>query len=282
MIAKLCAWAPGQGAEARLKAVDAMAAALDAFEVEGIGHNLPFLSAVMQQQRFREGRLTTAYIAEEFPDGFQGAEPGHAKARFLAAVAAFANRRIEERARQISGTLANHRPRVGEEWIVTLDGHAFAARIMEENGRMLVLLDGAPALEVESDWLPGRSFEHFGIGGEQAGVKVALSGSGIRLRWQGIDTVAFVRSPRVAELARLMPVKLPPDTSRMLLCPMPGVITSLAVRQGDTVETGQTLATVEAMKMENVLRAERRAVVKAIAAEVGASLAVDELIMEFE
>ena len=113
-------------------------------------------------------------------------------------------------------------------------------------------------------------------------VKVERVGSGIRLRWRGIDVVAKVRSPRVAELARLMPKKLPPDTSRMLLCPMPGVLTAVNVREGDTVEAGQPLATVEAMKMENVLRAERRGTVKRVAAGAGASLAVDELIMEFE
>lgn len=113
-------------------------------------------------------------------------------------------------------------------------------------------------------------------------VKVDLVGTGIRLRWRGIDVVARVRSPRVAELARLMPKKLPPDTSKMLLCPMPGVVTSITVKAGDTVEAGQSLAVVEAMKMENILRAEKRATVKRVAIAAGASLAVDELIMEFE
>ena len=113
-------------------------------------------------------------------------------------------------------------------------------------------------------------------------VKLSSYGTGHRLRWRGIDLVVHVRSPRVAELATLMPEKLPPDTSKMLLCPMPGVVTSILVGEGDTVEAGQSLATVEAMKMENVLRAERRAVVKKVAAKAGASLAVDELIMEFE
>ncbi|RWI48944.1 MAG: acetyl/propionyl/methylcrotonyl-CoA carboxylase subunit alpha [Mesorhizobium sp.] len=277
MIAKLCAWAPD-----RSGAIDAMAGALDDFEVEGIGHNLPFLSAVMAQPRFRDGRLTTAYIAEEFPEGFHGVEPDDAQARLLAAVAAFINARIVRRSARISGALANHARSVGKDWIATVAHREFAFVItQDETGDVIAFSDG-PSLMISSDWRPGDSHAAFVVAGEAANVKVSLDGSGLRLRWRGIDVTAFVRSPRVAELARLMPVKTPPDTTKMLLCPMPGVITSLGVQVGDTVEIGQTLATVEAMKMENVLRAERRAVVKAIAARAGASLAVDELIMEFE
>jgi len=277
MIAKLCTWAPD-----RITAVDAMAKALDDFEVEGIGHNLPFLSAVMQQERFREGRLTTAYIAEEFPDGFSGVKPSDEEARKLAAVAAFANLRVQKRGTLVSGTLANHKRAVGEQWVVTLDGRSIAVSVKEGGGHTRVAFEEGKALEVASDWLPGRSHAAFTVGGETIGVKFSPAGTGFRLRWRGIDEVVHVRSPRVAELARLMPVKLPPDTSKMLLCPMPGVVTSILVGEGDTVEAGQSLATVEAMKMENVLRAERRGVVKKVAATAGASLAVDELIMEFE
>src|SRR5690606_16352707 len=149
-------------------------------------------------------------------------------------------------------------------------------------GATLVCFGEGDAVKVRSDWLPGRPHAHFEVDGEMAGVKLNANGSGYRLRWRGIDIVAKVRSRRVAELARLMPEKEPPDTSKMLLCPMPGVVTSILVGEGDTVEAGQSLATVEAMKMENVLRAERRAVVKRVVAIAGASLAVDELIMEFE
>ena len=141
--------------------------------------------------------------------------------------------------------------------------------------------DGS-CLTVASDWLPGRLHAVFAIGGENLSVKTARSGTGYRLRWRGMDVVAHVRSPRIAELARLMPKKQPPDTSKLLLCPMPGVVTAIAVSEGEPVEAGQVLATVEAMKMENVLRAERRATVKRIAARAGASLAVDEPILEFE
>ena len=282
MIAKLCTWTPGDPHEARLAAIDAMGKALDDFEVEGIGHNLPFLSAVMDQQRFREGRLTTAYIAEEFPEGFHGVVPSDAQARQLASVAVFANLRAQKRAVLISGALANHPRKVGEDWVVTIDGREFNATVKEGGGYTRVILDGGEPTKVSSDWLPGRPHAQFSVGDDLLGVKIWPAGSGWRLRWRGMDVVAHVRSPRVAELARLMPKKAAPDTSKMLLCPMPGVITSVLAAEGDTVEAGQALATVEAMKMENVLRAERRGVVKHVAAKSGQSLAVDELIMEFE
>jgi len=277
MIAKLCTWAPD-----RTAAVDAMGRALDDFEVEGIGHNLPFLSAVMEHPRFREGRLTTAFIAEEYPDGFGGVEPSSEDGRLLAAVAAHVHLCHEKRNVRISGALANHRRAIGEDWVVTLPGHELAVKMRERGDGSLVEFADGSSLAVTSDWLPGVSHAVFAVGASRLGVKVSLANSAYRLRWRGIDTLAYVRSPRVAELARLMPQKLPPDTSRMLLCPMPGVVTSIAVREGDEVEAGQALATVEAMKMENVLRAERRGVVARIAAAAGASLAVDELIMEFE
>ena len=277
MIAKLCTWGPD-----RPTAVRAMADALDAFEVEGIGHNLPFLSAVMQQDRFREGRLTTAYIAEEFKDGFQGVAPDETSARKLAAVAATVNQTLQERASRISGTIGNHRRIVGHEWVASLDGHDIQITCeASADGTYVRFADGT-SVSVATDWAPGRTRAAFNIDNQPMSVKVELAGPGIRLRWRGIDVVARVRSPRVAELARLMPKKLPPDTSKMLLCPMPGVVTSISVKPGDTVEAGQAIAVVEAMKMENILRAEKRAIVKRVAIEAGASLAVDELIMEFE
>ncbi|KQT53933.1 MULTISPECIES: acetyl/propionyl/methylcrotonyl-CoA carboxylase subunit alpha [unclassified Aureimonas] len=277
MVAKLCTWAPD-----RLAAIDAMSAALDGFEVEGIGHNLPFLSAVMQHERFREGRITTAFIAEEFPDGFHGVEPDPASVRRLTAVAAFVHHTLQERAAQISGTIGNHRRVIGRDWVVTFAGHDETAAIeTTPDGARVALSDGT-ALTVATDWRPGSSHADFLVDGTAMGVKIDLSGAVIRLRWRGMDVRAHVRSPRVAELARLMPKKVPPDTSKLLLCPMPGIITAIAVAEGQTVEAGQALATVEAMKMENTLRAERRGTVKHIAVAAGQSLAVDELIMAFE
>lgn len=277
MVAKLCTWAPD-----RLTAIDAMSAALDDFEVEGIGHNLPFLSAVMQHDRFRSGHITTAFIAEEFPDGFHGVEPDAASAARLAAVATLVHQALQDRAVQISGTIGNHRRVIGKDWVVTFAGQDHAVSLgTSADGPTIRLSDGT-VIAASGSWTPGRSHATFHIDGTAMGVKIDRVGTGIRLRWRGIDITAHVRSPRVAELARLMPVKLPPDTSKMLLCPMPGVITAVTVVSGETVEAGQALATVEAMKMENILRAERRGIVKRGAVSAGTSLAVDELIMEFE
>ena len=282
MIAKLCTWA-----EDRTAAIDAMGAALDAFEVEGIGHNLPFLSAVMGQDRFRSGKLTTAYIPEEFPDGFSGVQPDVGDARKLAVIAVLVNQALEERAAWISGTLSKRRRAVAKDWVVTLsvDGKpAFEGPVTLDTAAdgAFVRFGDADPISASTGWLPGQTLADFHVDGESLMVKIDRKGSAIRLRWRGMDVVARVRSPRIAELAKLMPIKLPPDTSKLLLCPMPGIITSIGVAVGDQVEAGQTLATVEAMKMENVLRAEKQGRVKRIAAEPGQSLAVDELIIEFE
>ncbi|MBV2144629.1 acetyl/propionyl/methylcrotonyl-CoA carboxylase subunit alpha [Falsochrobactrum sp. TDYN1] len=277
MIAKLCTWGPD-----RASAVDAMGDALDAFEVEGIGHNLPFLSAVMGHPRFRSGAITTAFIAEEYPEGFAGVTPSEEAARILAAVSAQITIVLEQRNAQISGRLSPEKRPASVDWVVTLGGFSLPVRIVEGEGGTVVDFVHGGTLPIASDWHPGSQLGSFTVGGEPIAIKISRSGTGWRLRWRGMDVIAHVRKPRVAELAKLMPVKLPPDTSKMLLCPMPGVITSILVEEGDTVEASQPLATVEAMKMENVLRAERRATVKRIAATQGASLAVDELIMEFE
>ncbi|UNK40948.1 acetyl/propionyl/methylcrotonyl-CoA carboxylase subunit alpha (plasmid) [Shinella sp. H4-D48] len=281
MISKLCTWSPGEAGTARVAAIDAMGKALDAFEVEGIGHNLPFLSAVMNQARFRSGQITTAYIAEEFPEGFLGVTPDAASAQKLAAIAALINHRLQERAAQISGTIGNHRRIVGKQWVVTFPGFEQVLRLETDAATASIVFEDDARIGVASGWLPGQSLAPFDVDGETIGIKVDLIGSAIRLRWRGMDVTARVRSPRVAELARLMPVKRRSNRSKMLLCPMPGVITSVMVIEGEHVEAGQTLATVEAMKMENVLKAERKGIIKRVAAAVGQSLAVDELIMEF-
>ena len=277
MIAKLCSWG-----ETRLSAIDAMGEALDRFEVEGIGHNLPFLSAVMQHPRFRSGNLTTGFIAEEFPDGFSGVEPETQATERLTAIAAVIHHQVQSRAAQISGTTGNHRRIVGKDWVVQLGKTERRASLELDGDGTVVQIEDGEKLAVETDWQPGRSLGTFRLGNAVLSVKIDLSPSAIRMRWHGVDIVAQVRSPRVAELARLMPEKLPPDTSKMLLCPMPGVITSISVAEGDEVEAGQALATVEAMKMENILRAERKGRVAKVSVKVGDSLAVDEVILQFD
>ncbi|MCB1459414.1 MAG: biotin/lipoyl-binding protein, partial [Nitratireductor sp.] len=267
----------------REKAIDAMSNALDAFEVDGIGHNLPFLAAVMEHSRFRKGNITTAFIAEEWPDGFTGVSLPKKTCEALASIVAACNFIIHQRATRISGAMENHRRVVGADWMVTVGGHDFPLAITREGEAFQITHVGSKPVVVDlGGWRPGQSLIRARIGRSAFTVKIDRKPQGFRLRYRGADLRTFCRTPREAELARLMPVKVPPDTSRLLLCPMPGLVVSISVAEGDEVEEGQTLATVEAMKMENILRAEKRSKVKKINAKAGDSLAVDEIIMEFE
>jgi len=275
MIAKLCAWGPDRGA-----AIEGMRGALDGFEVEGIGHNLPFLATVMDHPRFVSGEITTAFIAEEFPEGFGGATLPEETLRAIAAASVAMKLVIEERAAQISGAMANHERAVGAEWTVGIAGRTWPAETEFGDG-LAVILDGERR-QVGVDWVPGMRLAHVEVDDRRMLLKIDRLTEGVRVRYRGADLTVTVRSRRTAELARLMPEKLPPDTSKMLLCPMPGVVVSIAVGPGEAVQEGQALATVEAMKMENVLRAERAGTVKAVNAAPGQSLAVDEVIIEFE
>ncbi|MDP5346255.1 MAG: acetyl/propionyl/methylcrotonyl-CoA carboxylase subunit alpha [Paracoccaceae bacterium] len=277
MIAKLCTWAPTRAA-----AIDEMRVALDAFELEGIGHNLPFLSAVMDHPRFVSGEISTAFIEEEYPDGFQGATLDTALLRRVAAAACAMHRVSEVRRSRISGRIDNHERKVGNDWVVNLQGAKFAVQIAADASGADVGFDDGTRLRVTADWKPGQPLACLIVDGSPLVMKVAKIPGGFRLRLRGADLKVHVRTPRQAELAALMPEKLPPDTSRFLLCPMPGLVVKISVAEGDEVQEGQALATVEAMKMENILRAERRGIVKRLAASPGASLRVDDVIMEFE
>ncbi|WP_225027847.1 acetyl-CoA carboxylase biotin carboxylase subunit [Xinfangfangia pollutisoli] len=277
MIAKLCTWGKDRAA-----AIEEMRLALDTFEVEGIGHNLPFVGAVMDHPRFTSGNITTAFIAEEYPDGFQGAVLDEAQLCRVAAAAAAMNRVAEIRRTRISGTMDNHSRRVGDDWVVTLQGQAFAVKIKADPEGSTVVFEDGQALRVESDWVPGQPLAKLTVGAEDMAIKVGKIPMGFRMRLRGADLKVHVQSPRQKALAGHMLEKLPPDTSKYLLCPMPGLVVKLAVEEGQEVQEGQALATVEAMKMENILKAERRGVVKKIKAKAGESLKVDDVIMEFE
>jgi propionyl-CoA carboxylase alpha chain len=277
MIAKLCTWAP-----TRTGAIDEMRIALDTFEVEGIGHNLPFVGAVMDHPRFIAGNITTAFIAEEYPEGFQGATLDEGTIVRVAAAAAAMNRVAEIRRTKVSGTMDNHERRVGDDWVVTLQGAEHTVKIAaDHDGSSVHFADGV-VVRVASDWTPGQPLAKLVVNGSPLVMKVAKISGGFRLRLRGADVKCHVRTPRQAELAKLMLEKTPPDTSKFLLCPMPGLVTNVMVAVGDEVQEGQALATVEAMKMENILKAERKGVVKAVKASAGASLKVDEVILEFE
>lgn len=267
MIAKLCTWAP-----TRLEAIDAMQDALDEFELEGVGNNVPFLSAVMGQERFRSGRLTTGYIAEEFPNGFNGVELDADSLRHLAALACCSAFALDHRLYP-----ATPEPRAvligNQRWDFSVKADGIEYWLTAPDGRKLL---------VESGWKPGNSLCIARVDGTLHHVKISRVTGGFHLRWRGADLVARVLLPHVADLMPLMPVKVPPDLSKFLLCPMPGQVVRIDVTEGQVVEDGQTLAIVEAMKMENVLKAEKRARVSKVRVKPGAILAVDEVILEFE
>ena len=277
MIAKLCTWAPDRAA-----ALDEMRRALDGFEIEGIGHNLPFLSAVMDHQKFIDGDMTTAFIEEEYPEGFQGVTLPDASLRQIAACAAAMYRVAEIRRTRISGRMDNHERKIGTFWNVALGGTSYDVVIDARPGGATVEFEDGEELDVEGEWTPGDTLAVMIVGDMPLTLKIDEITNGLRVRSRGADLDVHVRTPRQAELARLMPEKVPPDMSKYLLCPMPGLVVRIEVSEGDAVEEGQALCTVEAMKMENILRAERKGVVLRLHAEPGASLAVDDIIIEFD
>ena len=276
MIAKLCTWAPD-----RAKAIEQMRIALDRFEVEGIGHNLPFLSAVMDHKKFISGKITTAFIAEEYSEGFNGVDLNDDEIKDLAACAAAMNRVAEIRRTKISGRMDNHERRVGDDWVVQIAGKVFFVNVLADTAGANVIFEDEKSIRISGDWLPGKKLANMTAGDKNLVIKINKVTGGFRMRTRGADLKVLVRSPRQAELSKQMQEKLPPDTSKMLLCPMPGLLVKIDVEIGQEVQEGQPLCTVEAMKMENILRAERKGVVAKINSSVGDSLAVDDIILEF-
>ena len=271
MIAKLITWAP-----TRVEAIDKQIDALDRFEIEGPGHNIDFLSAIMQHERFRDGRLTTGFIAEEYPDGFTGAATSPELLRRLSAVAAFAGMAMADRGRRIDGQLGK-RLKPPTQWVVRIANvdHQVSINLDE------VIVDGEP-LSMSLEYTPGDRMVEAQFGEETLSVRIAPVPSGFKLTARGASHRTRVLPAHIAVHAEHMIEKVPPDLSKYLICPMPGLLVALNVGEGDKVEAGQPLAVIEAMKMENILRAEKTGVVKSISAAAGDSLAVDAIILELE
>ncbi len=281
MIAKLVTHAPSRAA-----AIEAQSRALDAFYVDGIRHNIPFLSALMHHPRWREGNLSTGFIAEEFPGGFVARPPEGEVARRLAAVGAAIDHVLGERKRQISGQMNGRlvqRERRGAVWLERAETILDIARDGDGIAVQFVGADGMPGQphHLVSRWKPGDPVWHGSIDGQAVAMQVRPIANGFRLAHQGFEVPVYVFTEAEATSARLMPVATAADTGKKLLCPMPGLVVSIAVTEGQEVKAGETLAVVEAMKMQNVLRAERDGTVKKIHAVAGATLAVDALILEF-
>ncbi|WP_298200230.1 acetyl/propionyl/methylcrotonyl-CoA carboxylase subunit alpha [Novosphingobium sp.] len=271
MIAKLVTW----GAT-RDEAADKQIAALDAFEIEGLGHNIDFVSAIMQHPRFRSGELTTGFIAEEYPEGFTGAATSEALKARIAAIAGFIATARADRARNVDGQLAHHLP-PPSEWAIRLGGSSFAVEVSADE----VTVDGQP-IDLAMEYTPGDRIVAAEVEGEAIALKIEPTRTGLKVTTRGAIHKVEILPARIAHLAGHMIEKIPPDLSKFLICPMPGLLVSLNVQEGDKVEAGQPLAVVEAMKMENILRAEKSATVKKVNARAGESLAVDAIILELE
>ncbi len=280
MIAKLVTHAA-----TRAEAIDAQANALDAFYVEGIRHNIPFLSALMRHERWREGRLSTGFIAEEFPDGFSAQVPAGETERVIAAVAAHVDHVMNTRKRGISGQLrAASRLVFDLERVVALGGARIALTVQPRRdgaeGIDVVFADGRRA-RVESPWVPGQPVWRGDVDERPVSAQLRPILNGVEIAHGGAQTVARVFTAREAAFASLMLEREDADNARVLLCPMPGLVKSVLVKVGQEVKAGEPLCMVEAMKMENVLIAERDVTVKKLHAKPGDSLAVDAVIMEF-
>jgi propionyl-CoA carboxylase alpha chain len=276
MVAKLITWGPNREA-----AIDAQVAALDAFELDGIGDNVDFLSALMQHPRYRSGDITTGFIAEEYPEGFAGAPANAQLLSDIAVIGGMIGAIGEERNAGIDSQLG---PPVipSSDRVVSVDGEQHRVRIKPYEGGTLAVLDGGELIDVIGRWTPGQRLLSVTIDGRPRTVQVRRNGRGFVLTTRGASHKVQVLPPHVAELSTHMIEKPAPDLSRLLLAPMPGLLTRLDVAVGDTVEPGQPIAVMEAMKMENILRAPKAATVKATPAKAGDSLAVDQIIVEFE
>ncbi len=271
MIAKLITWGETRDAAAALQV-----RALDAFRIEGLGHNVDFLSAIMQHPRFLSGNITTGFIAEEYPDGFEGAAASPETKRIVAAIGGVIATIDADRARRIDGQLNGATLPTGD-WSVRLDDTDYQVR-MEEDA---ITVD-SETVELEMEYTPGSEVVAVEADGDMLTVQLKRTRAGYRITTRGAAHSLRILPAHVAPLASHMIEKIPPDLSKFLICPMPGLLVKLHVGEGEEVQPGQPLATVEAMKMENILRAEKAGTVAAINAQQGESLAVDAVILELE
>ncbi len=277
MISKLCTWG-----ETRAEAVAGMGRALEDFHIEGLGHNVPFLAAVMDQDRFKSGELSTAYIKDEFPTGFGGTEPTAFQADVMTAVAAYMHKTLASRAGKIGNGLAS--PLIRTDWIVVVGDAAPRAVSLKAVASELdvELVDEGRTLALEAiDWRPGKPVFRATLDGQPVTVEAHPAAEGFIIRHRAAKARVLVLTPLSAELHQRLPKREPADTSKIIVSPMPGLVVTLDVVVGQEVKTGETVAIIEAMKMQNIIKAERDGVVKTVGAKAGDSVAADEVLVEF-
>ena len=267
MIAKLCTWG-----ESRIAAVDGMGRALEDLQLEGLGHNTAFLSAVMDQPRFREGRLSTSYIKDEFPQGFVGLLPDASQRDLMTAAAVYMQR--------LQTLRSGSPPR--RDWIVDLGGEKRRVRAQDDGSALWLTVDEGPRVALsEVDWRPGRSLFRGRLDGRAFTATVSPLPEGFDIRHRAARQHVLVLTPQSADLHARLPKKAPADTSKRIVSPMPGLIVSVDVVAGREVKAGETLMVIEAMKMQNILKAERDGLVKSVGVAAGDSVAADEVLVEF-
>jgi propionyl-CoA carboxylase alpha chain len=276
MIAKLITYG-----EVRSLAIDRMRDALNDFYIRGVSHNISFLGALIEHPRFAEGRLSTNLIAEEYPDGFDAADVVHDDPPLLIAACGAMHRRYRERAAKISGQLPGYEPKVDDQWVIVMGGQNHPITVRPAEAGYDIVYSGN-TYRVATAWQFGQPLFQGEINGTHVSIQVERRELSYRLFHWGAQVDVMVVSARGAELLARMPAKAPPDMSKYLLSPMPGLLSQLLVAIGEVVKQGQDLAVVEAMKMENMLRAEREGRVVKLFAGVGDTLAVDQPIIEFE
>jgi propionyl-CoA carboxylase alpha chain len=274
MIAKLITHAP-----TRIAAIDAQAAALDQFLIEGIADNIPFLGAVMEERDFRKGDFTTAYIKQKFPEGFDGVPPTKAQEKLLIAAGAFARAFAVRRAGQTSGRIAQSNRGGRRDWVVMIGGVDHDVTIdLDETGADIVI-DGKTH-RLDTDRRPGERIFQGALDGVPFALKMKVDAEGYVMRMRGVIARLLVTSPRRAELRNKIPEKQKADTSKIIVSPMPGLVISIDVKAGQEVKEGEGVAVVEAMKMQNIIRVERDGVISKVHVAAGASVAADEIMIE--
>jgi propionyl-CoA carboxylase alpha chain len=276
MIAKLITY----GAD-RNEALDHMGEALDAYYIRGVSHNISFLNALIAHPRFIEGNLTTNFIAEEYPDGFFAGDVPQADPALAIVVAAATYRRQMDRAALLSGQVPSHERKVPREWVAIINREEHPVNVKTVHGGYDITYNGEQ-YHLLTDWKPGQPLVRATVNGEQVCFQLDREGAGYRLFRRGARIDVLVCTPRAAELNRHMLEKIPPDLSKFLLSPMPGLLVKMSAKAGDEIKAGEELAVVEAMKMENSLRAAEDVVIAKVMADQGDSLVVDQPILEFE
>ena len=269
-------------ADTREKAIDVHELALDNLEIEGIQDNTPFLQTVLQQKRFRDGTLTTGYIAEEFPEGFSGAEPTKAQSRLAAAAAAYAHGVDKIRIAKISGRM-DPPSKLREDWVVLIEGESWPIKLKMGEGEAEIDFGTKKkdTVSISTMWKPGQKLMEGLLDDEPFALRLEQSTEGLVIRYRGFKGTALVVTPKTAEFHSKLPEKEPLDTSKMVLSPMPGLVVSMDVELGQEVKAGEPVCVVEAMKMQNIIRAEADGVVKSVNAKAGDPVAADEILVEF-